>query len=312
MSHITLKNNHEYVDGVVKLHQLLSSACQEAYGIAKKCIPNLSDNTCKLISIFVDFSEEQPDNALKGYFVFDKILFRFLTITFDYALLLPAHDHAAFDSFPSQGIGVSIIENMKRNRVPFCFNFSTLQGDMGTPKLYRIINADPIKENKVNFAVTPIHSIKDEVGCPFTSFEGIEELCLIDIPQRFSSVQYTLVGKQYYAPYSTDKESYCVLFAEKDNKYDCNAIRVLRWFPVSRQCALEATFENVNWGDVFYELGYISRQENAELHSFMLSSHSQLIFAKIVGEKISIIGGVKIFFANDFNYPVCLLKIPVK
>ena len=261
MSHITLKNNHEYVDGVVKLHQLLSSACQEAYGIAKKCIPNLSDNSCKLISIFVDFSEEQPDNALKGYFVFDKILFRFLTITFDYALLFPANDHVMFDSYRSKGITFSEIENMIKAKSPYCFIFSPCHGDEGTPKLFRFIRAYSLTEKDSIF-----YPIKDEVGCPFTSLEKIEELCLIDVPQRFSSVQYTLVGKQYYAPYSTDKESYCVLYAEKDNEHDCNAIKVLRWFPVSRQCALDAIFEDINWGDIFYELGYISRHENLQLY----------------------------------------------
>ena len=301
-------NNHDYIDGVVKLHELLSSACQEAYGIAKKCIPNLSEKSCRVLNIFVDFSEEQPDNALKGYFVFDKILFRFLTITFDYALLFPANDHVMFDSYRSKGITFSEIENMIKAKSPYCFIFRPCFGDEGTPKLFRFIIANSLTEKDSIF-----YPIKDEVRCPFTSLEKIEELCLIDVPERFSSVQYTLVGKQYYAPYSTDKESYCVLYAEKDNEHDCNAIKVLRWFPVSRQCALDACFfEEVNWGDVFYELGYISRHENAELHSFMLSNKSPLLFAKKLGDKISIIGGAKIFFSNDFSYPACLLKIPVK
>ena len=301
-------NNHDYVDGVVKLHELLSPACQEAYGIAKKCVPNLSEKSCRVLNIFVDFGEEQPENALKGYFVFDKILFRFLTITFDYALLFPANDHVMFDSYRSKGITFSEIENMIKAKSPYCFIFSPCHGDEGTPKLFRFIRAYSLTEKDSIF-----YPIKDEVGCPFTSLEKIEELCLIDVPQRFSSVQYTLVGKQYYAPYSTDNESYCVLYAEKDNEQDCNAIKVLRWFPVSRQCALDASFfEEVNWGDVFYELGYISRHENAELHSFMLSNKSPLLFAKKLGDKISIIGGAKIFFSNDFSYPACLLKIPVK
>ena len=288
-------NNHDYVDGVVKLHELLSSACQEAYGIAKKYVPNLSEKSCRVLNIFVDFGEEQPENALKGYFVFDKILFRFLTITFDYALLFPANDHVMFDSYRSKGITFSEIENMIKAKSPYCFIFSPSHGDEGTPKLFRSIKAYSLTEKDSIF-----YPIKDEVGC------------LIDVPQRFSSVQYTLVGKQYYAPYSTDKESYCVLYAEKDNEHDCNAIKVLRWFPVSRQCALDAIFEDINWGDIFYELGYISRHENAELHSFMLSSNSPLLFAKKNGDKISIIGGVKIFFSYDFSYPACLLKIPVK
>lgn len=299
--------NHEYVDGVVKLHELLSSAYQEAYEIAKKCVPNLSEKSYRVLNIFVDFSEEQPENALKGYFVFDNILFRFLTITFDYALLFPVNDHAILDSYRGRrGIAFSEIENMIKNKSHYCFIFRPFHGDEGTPKLFRYIGAYSLEKDSIFFP------IKDEVGCPFTSLEKIEELCLIDVPQRFSSVQYTLVGKQYYAPYSTDKESYCVLYAEKENEHDCNAIRVLRWFPVSRQCALDAIFKDINWGDIFYELGYISRHENAELHSFMLSSNSPLLFAKKNGDKISIIGGVKIFFSYDFSYPACLLKIPVK
>ena len=304
-------NNHDYVDGVVKLHELLSSACLEAFGIAKKCVPNLPDRQGKVVNVFVDFREEQPENALKGYFVFDRILFRFLTITFDYALLFPTNDHVAFDSYTSTGLRFSEIEDMKRKKKPICFIFRTLPVDQGTPKLFRTIKACPLTE-KEGILTGTFNPIRDEIGCPYTSFEEIEELHLIDVPQRFSSVQYTLVGKQYYAPYSTDKESYCVLYAEKDNEQDCNAIKVLRWFPVSRQCAFDAILEDINWGDIFYELGYISRHENAELHSFMLSNKSPLLFAKKLGDKISIIGGAKIFFSNDFSYPTCLLKIPVK
>lgn len=303
--------NHEYVDGVVKLHELLSSACLEAFGIAKKCVPNLPDREGKVVNVFVDFREEQPENALKGYFVFDRILFRFLTITFDYALLFPANDHVAFDNFTSTGLRFCEIEDMKRKKTPICFIFRTLPVDQESPKLFRTIKACPLTE-KEGILTGTLNPIRDEIGCPYTSFEEIEELHLIDVPQHLSSVQYTLVGKDYYAPYSTDKESFCVLYALKHSEYDSNAIKVLRWVPVSRQCALDATFENVNWGDIFYELGYISRHENAELHSFMLSNKSPLLFAKKLGDKISIIGGAKIFFSNDFSYPACLLKIPVK
>lgn len=305
--------NHVYVDGVVKLHELLSSTSQEAYYIAQQCVPGLSDNIdCnETITVFVDFKEEQPENALKGYFVFDRILFRFLTITFDYALLFPIKDHDTFDKFTNTGISLSDIEKMKRARRPLCISFSTFPADRGTPKLFRKIQALPLTGYEGDLAGTS--PIIDEVGLPFTAIEEIKELRLIDIPQHLSSVQYTLVGKQYYAPYTTDKESYCVLFAMQYNEHDCNAIKVLRWFPISRQCALDSKLdEEVNWGDIFYELGYISRYENAELHSFMLSENTPLLFAKKLDNKISIIGGVKIFFDNDFGYPTCLLKIPVK
>ena len=57
--------------------------------------------------------------------------------------------------------------------------------------------------------------------------------------------------------------------------------------------------------------GLESQNENLATANFLLESQLKEL-RKIVGEKISIIGGVKIFFANDFNYPVCLLKIPVK
>ena len=87
---------------------------------------------------------------------------------------------------------------------------------------------------------------------------------------------------------------------------------MLRWFPITRQeWDDNVLLENIDSSDIFYELGHISRQENQELHNFMVSNNTRLLFAKAKEDKISIIGGVKIFFENDYNYPVSLFKIPV-
>ena len=64
-------------------------------------------------------------------------------------------------------------------------------------------------------------------------------------------------------------------------------------------------------GDMFFELGYIARTDNSELHNFMIDNSSRLLFGKIENDKISLLGGIKFFFDNDFNFPASFIKIPI-
>lgn len=66
-----------------------------------------------------------------------------------------------------------------------------------------------------------------------------------------------------------------------------------------------------NCCDVFFELGYISKDENAKLHEFMVENDSRILFGKIKENKIAIIGGLNIFSENDFSYPLCIANIPL-
>ena len=62
---------------------------------------------------------------------------------------------------------------------------------------------------------------------------------------------------------------------------------------------------------MFFELGYISKDENAKLHEFMVENESRILFGKIKENKIAIIGGVNIFSEYEFSYPLCIANIPL-
>lgn len=301
-----------YIDGVIQLHQQLYTSYQKAYEVAKKCVPNIRDGFERIqtIQIFVDFNKEQPENALKGFFVFAGTVFRFLTITFDIALLFRANAHN--NENPSAGLTYLDVEKMRSNRLPICFSFCYIIGDDSSPKMFRRIRAVSVIEDSPLYPHGKFNPIRDDIGLPFYSFEDIQELQLKKLPQRFCSVEYTLKGKDYYAPYSITEEAYCVLYAQTNNEYDSNAIKVCRWFPIDKQTGCDIVLEDRNWGDCFFEWGYISREENEELHTFMMQNNSRMLFGKIKEDKITLLGGVDYFVRHDFHYPICLHKIPVK
>lgn len=349
----------EYIDGIKKLHAQLDSACKDAYLMSKKYIL-FSKATSNMIlkrhvfKIFVDFAEEQPKNAVKGYFVFGHNIIRFASVVLDYAVLFPVCDHSGWDNKENRkGITFAEILEMKRNRNKVFIKFSPKEDSRINDPLY-------VAEYKV---CTGISAFLDDIGKPFVAFDDVESLKVCDIPEQLTNNKYTLVGKQYYAPYSKSKEIYCALFAQTNNEYDENAIKVLRWFPKSRTEAVnerteiekakeelqrrernrfkmteimlemtgsidqnDVSLQNLrakiqelkevianenSQGDMFFDLGYIARTDNSELHNFMIENSSRLLFGKIENDKISLLGGIKIFFDNDFNFPASLIKIPI-
>lgn len=344
----------EYIDGIKNLHAQLESAWKEAYRVSSMYIPltqNKSDLGLKrkTFNVFVDFDEQQPDNALKGYFTFERTIIRFASVVFDYALLFPICDHSGWDKKENRkGITYAEILDMKRNRNKVLLKFS------------------PKEDSRVNYPlyVTEYRTFSslsrfDDIGKPFCSFDDIKSLKVIDLPENLRKVSYALVGKHYYAPYSTNKEIYCVLFAQSNNEHNEKAIKVLRWFPKSRteavnernevekintelqrqenilnripeiMCAVDPRISTLqktkakiqklkeiitnrnSHGDMFFELGYIARDENCELHRFMIDNSSRLLFGKIENDQISLLGGIKIFYNNDFNFPASLINIPI-
>lgn len=351
----------EYIDGIKKLHAQLESACKEAYQMSKKYIlfPKATSNMVlnrHIFKIFVDFTEEQPENAVKGYFVYGHSIIRFASIVLDYAALFPVCDHSGWDNKENRkGITYAEILEMKRNRSKVFIKFSPKEDSRINEPLY-------VAEYRIR---TETSAFLDDIGKPFIAFDEVKSLKVCDIPEQLTNNKYTLVGKQYYAPYSTSKEIYCALFAQANNEYDENAIKVLRWFPKSRTEAVNersevekakeelqrrernrikmteimqeitgsidhyqhnASFQNLTTkiqelkeiianenfhGDMFFELGYIARSDNSELHKFMVDNSSRLLFGKIENDNISLLGGIKIFFDNDFNFPASLIKIPI-
>lgn len=298
------------LNGILKLHADFDKAVRRAAGISLKYIPK-ADTDLKRLSnslfglrgcLLVDFNQKQPQNALTGYFMFNRIVHRFLSVTVEYPFLFPVIDYGQ-DKTLSKGVKYGDIQEMIISQRPIVISYNPLPNTYGKKQI--LFNTDA-RTDIENTVIVP----KDDVGMPFCSFNDVEELCLKEIPNTFLKKEYTVVGTYYYAPYTTDEESYCVLFAQLDNPYDSHAIKLLRWFPQPKN--LGATQGECFWGDVFYEMGHISRNENAELHQFMTENKARILFGKKIGNKVTLMGGIKIFLSENYNYPKCLSKIEIR
>lgn len=297
-----------YVDGVVKLHGMLHEEYLKAIKLANKLIgvPLSDKERLETFSIFVDFSENHPEGRLKGYFMNKFTILRFLPIEFDYALLFPVHNHGWGEFKEAHGI-----------------TYSELKEAFSDRKTVRIVfRAIPMIQDKILYSVDfwtskkmtfgPLEKRLDDIGMPYIEFKDIDSLSLIEIPNEICLKQYTLVGKEHYTPYATDNDCDCILFAQLDNEYDGNAIKILRWFPAKKGIEVDQLLGMAeDGGDIFFEMGYISRFENSELHNFMVENSSRLLFGKAKDGKVIVTGGIKDFLHNDLKYPRCLYNIKI-
>ena len=156
----------------------------------------------------------------------------------------------------------------------------------------------------------PFKAVTDDVGMPFTTFGDMKELAIVDIPEPFLSAKYTLVGKKYYAPYTREAFD-CVLFAMTDNEFDSKAIKVLRRFKKLWDFQKSGMLNDTQGGNDFFELGFISRNENSALHDFMITNNCRILFANGQGDTITLKPYQKLFSFWSQRYPSCLLKYPV-
>lgn len=287
-----------FVDGVIKLHKQLHDAYLKTIEQYSFLFGN-NVRPCTPIKIWVDFSESQQENRLKGYFVFNFIVYRCFSISFDTALLFTAHDHQNNSLAVQEQDQSNYKKILELSKSKKCVIFLFYQMSYSV----RILTGE-IKRRSFSILISNM----DAVGKPMYQFPDIDVLKLVDIPVKYLNRRYTFVGPNSGTPLCQKTKTHCVLFAQVDNKSDSVAIQVLRWFPTSKS----KLTENINEGDLFYEMGYISQEENSELHTFMLSKKSRLLFGECENGKISILGGVKIFLTNDLNYPKCLYKINVE
>lgn len=295
----------KFVDGVIKLHSELDKAFKDATNI----VGDLLGSSMKVnkfstsYSIYVESNESSNSDRIKGYFMVRNTIFRFLPFEFDKALLFPVHNHGGGDFKTGKGILIKEINKILQKEENFRILFSQIR----TIDKYNFFNVSLVPSIK-------IPSIKndtlDDIGKPYYLFPDLKKLSIVDVPQSILSEKYTLVGSQHYAPLTKNTDINCVLFAQLDNEFDSKAIKVLRWFPVCKGGEVEQILGmSSNGGDIFFELGYVSRQENEILHSFMVSTNSRVLFGELINGKIKITGGVKSFQTNELKYPRCLYNV---
>ena len=152
--------------------------------------------------------------------------------------------------------------------------------------------------NDLYYRFYTIQSDVDEIGITNLNFKGIKKVKDVTIPNLFKNKTYTAVGQQYYTTEQITSCD-CILFAETTNKYDRNAISIRRWYPHRRGD------ENV-YPSKLYNYGYISKKQNAQLHDFMLENQSQILFAKVVNNKVQVIDGLQYLTDNEIDIPECI------
>lgn len=163
-------------------------------------------------------------------------------------------------------------------------------------------------------------SIADDIGK--LAFPSRNEVSIIKksyLPDILAKRKYTLVGTSYHVPYTQTKSLSCILIARDDNPHDSNAIEVRRWFPrkLSKFSLLGRPQKtNPVIYDGVYELGFISRQENKDLHEFMMKNDCRLLFGETdTNGALTILGGIEQFSAgslNGFAIPFSLLNLEIR
>lgn len=294
------KEQSKYVDGVIDLHHKLRTVYGEALKAAKKLGINMCNSAyVESFNIFIDFAENQSSKIIKGYFMHYGKIYRFLPVVFDSALLFPVRNHGGGEFRCGKGITYKILDDARKNCKRISLNFRKV--------------TDVQKVTLYNINIRPLTYGCDELGLPYVDFSDIEELALIDFPMTLFNRSFTLVGQEHCAPNTNnDLELHCFLYAQLGNRHDEKTIKVFRWLPQTRLDDDSIISNDIEKGDVFFELGYISREEGDELHSYMLKNKSRLLLGKIKQKSVSIIGSVKEFQTNGFKYPKCLYNLKLK
>ncbi|MBR5038343.1 MAG: hypothetical protein IKX65_06440 [Prevotella sp.] len=174
--------------------------------------------------------------------------------------------------------------------------------------VFRIEETKTSKEDKqytyCRFSLQNI-DFYDDIGKCFTGFSNSPHLLRNSFSEDLLKESFPLNGTAYYAPYSKKSDIYCVLYAQLDNPHDPNAVKVLRWFPCKK-------YDNNPISQSLYELGYIARNSNIELHNEMCRSGNRFLFGFIENNMVKIIGNAKEFTINgklrDYCPPYVLFK----
>ena len=173
-----------YVDGIEKLHRQLYESYEKAIELSSRMIGTSKPKTnIEQFHIFVDCNEEQPENMLKGYFMFNGIIHRFLPITFDMALIFPVHNHGGGKFETLKGVTYNDIREWKDKRLLVRLSFGVERDDDNKP-FHRILLG------VINLQSTGLWNKIDDIGFPIYSFPDIDYIRITDIPIKFSSIPY--------------------------------------------------------------------------------------------------------------------------
>lgn len=331
---------------ITKLHKQFHDAVLQAttlakiYGINNSPAFDIKDDYAHFnILLYVDF-EDFDKQQLTGYLVIDHVLYNFITISFDIALLFPVLDEITFDQL-RKGISCADVLSYISKREKLIIQFSS--------HLYKNFYL-PDKCYYNCSVCDSTYKINDEIGQPFFHFSFIHSLKSIDIPNSLA-LTFHLTKTETYAPLTTS-DCFCILLAQESDNLDYSPIKVLRWIPqkiadalnyfhqyVSVLPTIELCHRRLNsdignylckarakwqiiktWAELtncnlssnfFFQLGYIDYQESKKLYQFMIHNDSRILFAEKHGSNITILGGIKYLLSSGYMIPNCFKHINI-
>ena len=143
--------------------------------------------------------------------------------------------------------------------------------------------------------------IKDDFGQLFRSFNDTAHLGCDKLPDDICGMTLKMQDRDQYAPLTTEKDIYCLLYAEKKN-----LVRVLRWLPTKADDMKDKPILPL------HELGVIDCTENESFASFMTSTQNTLLFGKVSGNDITVICNMDGYYNSElsqFILPIDLFNL---
>ncbi len=150
--------------------------------------------------------------------------------------------------------------------------------------------------------------IDDEFGKIAADEFKLDHIDINNISESLLLETFDIAGISYHAPHTnTSNTIHCILYAETENPHDIYAIKLYRWIPNIKESRKKLK------NDLIFDLAYISKRNNRELHNYMIETNSRVLFGTLKNGNIKILGGIKEFvtspYLSQYNVPNWVLNI---
>ena len=201
--------------------------------------------------------------------------------------------------------------------LPF-FNFSDIQSLSLFPLPDYILSSQYSLVGIQHYA--PLTKLNKEIDCVlYAEISNPHDPCAIKVlrwfPQKRNEVQEkklnAFLAKERLKRVQRSIIKYTDIMLEASGRIDyCDTgLRNYR----QKESELKKTIDSEDYvGDYFFELCYVSRQENSSLHSFMVENNSRILFGKCKDGRIVITGGINSLIDSEYNLPFCLSNLTIE
>lgn len=201
--------------------------------------------------------------------------------------------------------------------LPF-FTFDDIQSLRSFPIPNHILSSQYSLVGIQHYA--PLTKLRREIDCVlYAELSNPHDPCAIKVlrwfPQKRDEVQEkklnTFLAKERLKRVQRNIIKYTDIMLETSGRIDyCDTgLRNYR----QKESELKKTIDLEDYvGDYFFELGYVSRQENSSLHSFMIENNSRILFGKCKDGRIVITGGINSLIDSEYNLPFCISNLTIE